>query len=115
MAKALYNTDVDCDKLCEVFAVTHGFSPFAALSLAPDALRRRYVRLRGLTEGGAAADSLLALDAADDLFACCVFLELGFFALDAARAQVAPVQRPAQRTLEESALYRSAVRAQQKQ
>ena len=98
-----------------MFAVTHGFSPFAALSLAPDALRRRYVRLRGLTEGGAAADSLLALDAADDLFACCVFLELGFFALDAARAQVAPVQRPAQRTLEESALYRSAVRAQQKQ
>lgn len=115
LAKALYNTDVDCDKLCKVFAVTHGFSPFAALSLAPDALRRRYVRLRGLTEGGAAADSLLALDAADDLFACCVFLELGFFAPDAARALVAPVQRPAQRTLEESALYRSAVRAQQKQ
>lgn len=112
LSKVLYNTDVDYDKLCEVFVASHGVSPFAALHLEADALRRRYVRLRRMIGDGVPMRTASELSDADDLFACCLFLDLGFLLADQQRGQIVPVPQPLQRQLTDSALYRRAVRAQ---
>lgn len=88
------------------------FSPFAALHLEADALRRRYVRLRRMIGDGVPMRTASELSDADDLFACCLFLDLGFLLADQQRGQIVPVPQPLQRQLTDSALYRRAVRAQ---
>lgn len=111
LTKVLYNTVADYDKLCELFFLSHGCSPFQSLSISPEALRRRYVRLRSeLGKDGIAAADLLKRTDPEELWALCLFLELGFFAPDPTGERVVAIETPGKRSLQDSALYRMAAR-----
>lgn len=106
LTNVLYNTVADCDKLCALFFISHGHSPFLRLERDPAGLRQRFVRLRdALGEEGLPYKRLMELSDENDLWACCIFLELGFFRFDTVLEKVSAVQHPVQRILNDSMLY----------
>lgn len=110
LENVLYNTVVDCDKLCDLFFVSHGFSLFSVLELEAGALRKRFVQLRAaIGPTGLDASRLQAMNNPNDLWGFCLFLELGFFAFDVRTQRILPADHPQQRSLQESRLYRMAL------
>lgn len=110
LENVLYNTVVDCDKLCDIFFVSHGFSLFSALELEAGLLRKRFVQLRSVVGStGLHASRLGTMQDPNDLWGFCLFLELGFFAFDARTQRILLVAHPQQRSLQESRLYRMAL------
>ena len=109
LENVLYNTFVDYDKLCDLFFVSHGFSPFSVLEIDEAALRKRFVRLRaGIGPEGLDVRLIQAGSDPNDLWGYCLFLELGFFVFDARTRKILRAAHPQQRSLKESRLYRMA-------
>lgn len=110
LTKVLYNTVADCDTLCEVFFLSHGYSVFRMLPVGAEELRRLYAGLRReMGQAGVAVSVLGTWTSEPALWALCLFLELGFFRFDAESQRVLPVEHPEKRSLEDSVLYRMAL------
>ncbi len=110
-AQRLYNEGCSEDRIeswYQAFSMRHAFVP------SDEMMRKHYKSLQSaLAENEGQISRLVRMLPCEELFSLCVFTELSFFLFDEKTGQLRQNTGCATRTLEESALYRIAIRTQE--